>query len=71
MLFRKKIEATLHVEGIHCQNCAMKITNALKELKVKATVSLENKEVKIAYDDTKVTLEQIKNKINEIGFEVK
>lgn len=70
MLFRKKNEVVLNVEKIKCQHCATKVVNGLKAIKVKAQVNVENKQVKVIYDNKKITLDEIKNKINSLGFEV-
>ena len=32
MLFGKKIEKEIKVEGMHCMHCAAKVENAIKEL---------------------------------------
>ena len=68
-LFNKnKKQETILVEGMKCVHCASKVVNALKERKVKAEVALEEKLVKVTFDENKITLQQIKTIIEEVGF---
>jgi len=41
MLFEKKKNVTLKVEGMHCGHCVAKVEKTLKELGCKANVSLD------------------------------
>lgn len=68
-LFKKNLcEQTILVEGMKCIHCANKVVETLKKHKVKANVNLENKSVDIKYDDNHISLENIKNLIEELGF---
>jgi copper chaperone len=51
----------------------MAVTNALKELDgvEKVEVSLEKGTVEVEYDDKKVTIEKMKNAIEDQGYDVK
>ena len=51
-----------------CVHCAAKVTDALKKAHVKAEVNLESKTVTVSYNDKKITLEEIKRVIEEVGF---
>lgn len=69
MLFKKKLtEEVINVEGMKCEHCAARVKDALKQIGVKAKVSLEAKTVDVSYDPNKVNQEQIKDQINNLGF---
>ncbi len=60
----------LKVDGMSCQHCVNSITKALAAIKVKADVNLENKSVAVEYDNSKVSLDDIKNAIEDQGYTV-
>ncbi|WP_416828437.1 copper chaperone CopZ [Ectobacillus polymachus] len=64
---------TLQVEGMSCGHCKMAVTNALKELDGVANVDvhLEQGTVDIGYDEAKVSLDKMKEAIEEQGYDVK
>ena len=69
MLFKKNLtEEVINVEGMKCEHCASRVKEALKQIGVKAKVSLEEKKVNVSYDSNKVNQEQIKDQINNLGF---
>ncbi|KAA0257799.1 copper chaperone CopZ [Deferribacter autotrophicus] len=61
------------VEGMSCHHCKMAVEKELKSLDgvLNAIVSLEAKNVEVEYDDEKVTIEQLKEAIEEAGYEPK
>ena len=71
MFKKNNVEEVIAVEGMKCEHCAARVEKALKEINVKAKVSLENKNVEVKYNKDKVNQEQIKNAINSLGFECK
>lgn len=62
---------TLKVEGMSCQHCVRSIEGSVSKLKGVASVNvdLESGTVAIQHEAT-VTLEQIKEEIEEQGFDV-
>lgn len=58
----------LVVEGMKCVHCSAKVENALKKVHVKAEINLESKTVVVSYNEKKITLEEIKRIIEEVGF---
>ncbi|KAF4324932.1 MULTISPECIES: cation transporter [Paenibacillus] len=60
----------LNVNGMSCVHCVNSIEGALKSLGVQGNVNLENGTVTVVYDENKVTLETIKEAIEEQGYEV-
>ena len=63
-------KVTLLVEGMSCQHCVQAVEKALQEKGAKGKVDLAHKKVEVEYDQTKVTLEQLKQAIEEEGYEV-
>jgi len=72
-LFGKTKTIVLEVEGMTCDHCVMRVTNALKALKgVKdAKVELEAKKATVTYDPAKVDEKAMIAAIVEVGFQAK
>ena len=66
------MQKSLKVEGMTCQHCVQIISDSLKNRAGIETVgvNIDKKEVKVAYDEEKVELEQIFNDISALGFEI-
>jgi copper chaperone len=64
---------TLQVQGMTCNHCKMAVTNALQELEGvnRVEVHLEKGTVDVDFDETKVSLDQLKEAIEEQGYDVK
>lgn len=64
-------EIIINVEGMACEGCEKRIQNALLNLDgvKKVVASHTAKTVKVKFEN-KVTLEEIKEKISDLGFEV-
>lgn len=65
-------KVSLNVEGMSCGHCVNAIKNALGELDgiVEVDVNLEEKKVNVEYDNSKITIDKIKEVIDEEGYEV-
>jgi copper chaperone len=61
---------TLNVEGMSCGHCVNSVEGAMKELGATGKVDLAAKTVTVTYDDSKLTLEAIKEAIDDQGYEV-
>lgn len=59
----------LNVEGMMCQGCVKRVTNALSELGVTGTVSLEEK--KVSFEGDAETVSKVSQAIENLGFVVK
>jgi copper chaperone CopZ len=72
-MFEKKLNATLSVEGMHCNHCKARVENAIKAVKgVKAvTVSLDTASAEIVYAEGKTTPEAVAETVTKIGFNAK
>jgi copper chaperone len=66
------MQTTLAITGMTCAGCVRSVTNVLTALDgvTKADVSLEKNNVVVDYDAAKVAPGQLKNAIEEAGFEV-
>ena len=63
-------EINLKIEGMHCAGCSTRLEKVLNNLDgvEKAQVSLEEKKATIKYNETKISIENIKNVIEDAGF---
>lgn len=71
-LFGNNEKTTIGIEGMSCQHCVKSVTDGLKELPgvKKVKVSLEDKNAEVTYDKDKISLDDIKKEVEEIGFQV-
>lgn len=60
----------LKVEGMSCGHCVTSIEGAMKELGAKGKVDLNHDTVTVEYDEAKVSLEAVKEAIEEQGYTV-
>ena len=65
-------QESLKVDGMTCQHCVQTITDALGEIAGtnKVAVDLDKKEVQVDYNEEETNLQEISDKIVEIGFEL-
>lgn len=61
---------TLQVEGMSCQHCVHSIEGALAEIGASGKVDLATSTVEVTYDDGQISLESVKEAIEEQGYEV-
>ncbi|GGJ71255.1 copper chaperone [Anoxybacillus voinovskiensis] len=64
---------TLQVQGMTCGHCKAAVTNALQALDgvSRVEVHLQEGTVDVEYDETKVSVEKMKEAIEEQGYDVK
>lgn len=62
---------TIQVNDIHCASCENTIRAALSRLPGVALVvaSAERNDVRVSFDDTKVTQEELRALLEEVGYE--
>ena len=65
-------QESLKVDGMTCQHCVQTITDALGKITGtnKVAVDLDKKEVQVDYNEEETTLQEISDKIIEVGFEL-
>jgi len=64
------ITKTFKVAQIHCANCENTIRTALSKVAGVSVVvpSSASSDVKVSFDDTKVTEDQLRARLEEVGF---
>jgi len=71
----KMKKATIQLETLTCPSCMQKIENAVKSLdgveRESISVSFNSSKVKLDFDDEKISIKDIENAINKLGYEVK
>lgn len=71
-IIMSSVEKTLNVEGMscsHCENSVKKAVGALNGVS-NVTVDLKSKKVSIEFDADKVSIETIKDTIEDQGYDV-
>ena len=63
-------EATLTITALHCGSCAKTVTRVLEALlSVKVTqTNAEAKRVDVKFDESAISLEQVREALDEVGF---
>ncbi len=59
------------IKGMHCNSCAQTIENSLRDKVDKISASYSKQEAEIDFNPEKISEEQIKEKIKELGYEVR
>lgn len=62
----------IKIEGMACSHCTGAVTDGISKMSGVSSVdvSLENKSATVTYDEEKVTIAEIGNVVEELGFEV-
>jgi copper chaperone len=63
-------QVTLQVNGMSCQHCVNSIENALKDIGASGTVDLKSNSVTVQFDESKITIDTVKEAIEEQGYDV-
>ena len=63
-------EATLKIPALHCSSCAGTVTRHVKAIGGVSDIDIdtESKLVHLTYDESKVSLDQVREALDEIGF---
>ena len=68
-------KATIQLETLTCPSCMLKIEGAVKSLdgvdKESLNISFNSSKVKVNFDDEKLSVKDIENAIDKLGYEVK
>ena len=64
-------EVSLKIKGMHCTGCSTRLEKVLnnQEGVEKAEVSFEDGKAEIKYDENQIKIEEIKETIEDAGFE--
>lgn len=60
----------LNVQGMSCGHCINAIEGAIGKLGAEAKVDLKSDSVTVYFDETKLTLDKIKETIEDQGYDV-
>ena len=67
-------KATIQLETLTCPSCMQKIENGVKSLdgvdKKSLKVLFNSSKVRVEYDDEKISIKDIVNAIDKLGYEV-
>ena len=67
-------KATIQIETLTCPSCMQKIENGVKSLdgvdKKSIKVLFNSSKVRVEYDDEKISIKDIENAIDKLGYEV-
>ncbi|HFI0596266.1 TPA: heavy-metal-associated domain-containing protein [Streptococcus suis] len=67
-------KATIQLETLTCPSCMQKIENGVKSLdgvdKESMKVLFNSSKVRVEYDDEKLSIKDIENAIDKLGYEV-
>ena len=63
-------QITLQVSGMSCQHCVNSIEKALNEIGASGKVDLNHNSVTVEFDESKVTIDAVKEAIEEQGYDV-
>ncbi len=63
-------KTTLTVEGMSCNHCVHTIEKTLKEMGAEGKVDLASKTVEVQYEESRLSLDAIKEAIEEQGYDV-
>ena len=67
-------KATIQLETLTCPSCMQKIENGVKSLdgvdKKSLKVLFNSSKLRVEYDDEKVSIKDIENAIDKLGYEV-
>ncbi|SET03321.1 copper chaperone [Oceanobacillus limi] len=66
------MQTTLDVTGMTCGHCKMSVEGALNELEGVSGVEVDlgTGKVQVTYDDSKVNLDQLKEAVEDQGYDV-
>jgi copper chaperone len=63
-------QTVLKVSGMSCGHCVKAVEDALRPLGAKGEVSLAEGTVNVTFDDSNITLDQIRDAIEDEGYDV-
>lgn len=64
---------TLNIDGMTCGGCVKSVTKVLNDLDGvrSATVSLENKNAQVEFDESKIQIAQLVEAVEDAGFDAR
>ena len=64
---------TLNIDGMTCGGCVKSVTKVVNDLDgvLSATVSLENKNAQVEFDEGKIQIAQLVEAVEDAGFDAR
>lgn len=64
---------TFAIEGLRCPNCKARVEEGLKKMNGigNADASVENKQITITYDPAAISIEQMQEAVEDMGYDLK
>jgi copper chaperone len=64
-------DAVIHIEGMSCQHCVMRVKKAIEGLAGVSALNVEIGQAKVSFDETKVQKKDIEAAVVKAGYKVK
>lgn len=64
-------EAIIHIDGMSCQHCVMRVKKAIEELPGVGSASVEIGQANVTFDESKVSRQAIDDAIIKAGYKLK
>lgn len=64
-------QATIHIDGMSCQHCVMRVKKAIEGLAGISDLSVEIGSAHMTYDESKIQQADIENAIIKAGYKIK
>ena len=64
-------KATIHIDGMSCQHCVMRVKRAIEGLAGISNLSVEIGTANVTFDEAKVQKADIENAVVRAGYKIK
>ena len=64
-------ETTIHIEGMSCQHCVMRVKRAIEGLAGISDLSVAIGTATVAFDESKIQRADIENAVVKAGYKIK
>ncbi len=64
-------DAVIHIEGMSCQHCVMRVKKAIEGLAGISSLTVEIGEAKVTFDESKIREKDIEAAIVKSGYKIK
>jgi copper chaperone len=64
-------KATIHIDGMSCQHCVMRVKRAIEGLAGISDLSVEIGTANVTFDESKIQQTEIENAVVRAGYKIK
>jgi copper chaperone len=64
-------DAVIHIEGMSCQHCVMRVKKAIEGLAGVSSLTVEIGEAKVSFDESKIQRKDIEAAVVKAGYKIK